>query len=82
MSYTISFTKDSIDDINILKKSGNKQLIKKLAALFRELQEHPHSGTGQIEILKHFTEETFSRRLNREHRLVYQIKEDIVTVLV
>lgn len=82
MSYTISFTKDAIEDIDILKKSGNKQVLKKLAILFQELQEHPYSGTGQIEILKHFKEETYSRRLNREHRLVYQIKEEIVTVIV
>ena len=82
MSYKILFTKNALNDIKIIQKSGNKQVLKNLEALFVELQEHPKSGTRQIETLKHFSEETFSRRINREHQLVYQIKDEIVTVLV
>ena len=33
-------------------------------------------------ILKYFEIETFSRRINNEHRLVYQINEQKITVLV
>ena len=47
-----------------------------------ELQEHPRTGTGQIEQLKYYEEETWSRRINKEHRLVYRIYDDIVEVLV
>ena len=47
-----------------------------------ELQEHPRTGTGQVEPLKYYKEETWSRRINREHRLVYRIHDDIVEVLV
>ena len=82
MNFIISFTDEAINDIKLLKKSSNKQVLKKLEILFIELQEHPRSGTGQIEILKHFSDETFSRRINQEHKLVYQIKEEIVSVLV
>jgi toxin YoeB len=82
MIYTLEFTDDAIKDIQNLKKSGDKQVLKKLAAFYIELQKHPRTGTGQIEILKHFTEETFSRRINREHRIVYRINEHAVTVLV
>ncbi|WP_229123623.1 type II toxin-antitoxin system YoeB family toxin [Bacteroides cellulosilyticus] len=35
-----------------------------------------------MKILKHYKEETWSRRINDEHRLVYRIKEDVVIVLV
>lgn len=82
MSYLIDFTQDAMEDIERLKKSGNKQVLKKLASLFVELQEHPRTGTGQIEILKHYQEETWSRRINKEHRLVYRINDDTVHVLV
>ena len=58
------------------------QAIKKLKSLLAELQEHPRTGTGQVELLKHYKEETWSRRINKEHRLVYRIHEDIVEVLV
>lgn len=56
------------------------QAIKKLKSLLAELQEHPRTGTGQVELLKHYKEETWSRRINKEHRLVYRIHEDVVEV--
>ena len=58
------------------------RLIKKLAKLLDELREHPRSRTGQIEQLKYFENETWSRRLNKEHRLVYEIHDNEVLVLV
>lgn len=82
MSYHIDFTEEAIEDIERLKKSGNKQALNKLASLFLELQEHPRTGTGQVELLKYYKEETWSRRINKEHRLVYRINDDIVQVLV
>ncbi|ELV7526121.1 Txe/YoeB family addiction module toxin [Flavobacterium psychrophilum] len=82
MSYHIEFSAQAETDIAILKKSGDKAVLKKLKSLLDELSEHPRTGTGQLEILKHYSEETFSRRINREHRIVYRIQENTVTVLV
>lgn len=79
--YTIRFTLDAQKQLAVLARKS-PQVIKKLTALLEELREHPRSGTGQIEQLKHYEVETWSRRLNREHRLVYRINDDIVEVLV
>ena len=43
---------------------------------------HPITGTGQPEMLKHNLQGLYSRRINKKHRLVYSIKEEIVTVYV
>jgi toxin YoeB len=56
--------------------------MKKLYTLLDEQTDHPRTGTGKVEILKHYSEETFSRRINKEHRLVYRIYDDIVSVLL
>jgi toxin YoeB len=82
MSYQLEFSDQANINIATHKKSGNKVLMKKLYTLLDELTDHPRTGTGQVEVLKHYSEETFSRRINKEHRLVYRIYEDIVTVLV
>lgn len=82
MSYVIELTKTALEDIERHKKSGDLKVLKKIDELLNELLEHPHSGTGQPEILKNQTEATYSRRINRRHRLLYRIKEEIVTVLV
>ena len=82
MIYSLEFSDDAIKDIERLKKSGNKKLLDKLNTFYKELQDHPRTGTGQVEILKLYSEETFSRRINKEHRLVYRVYDDIVKVLV
>lgn len=82
MVYELEFTKEALNDIQRHKKSGNKPLLKKLEKLLQELKLHPSTGTGQVEMLKHYQEETWSRRINDEHRLVYRIKEDVVVVLI
>ena len=79
--YLIEFTLQAQKDVVALQKHS-PQLIKKLAKLLDELREHPRSGTGQIEQLKYFENETWSRRLNKEHRLVYEIHDNEVLVLV
>lgn len=82
MNYTLQFTKNALEDIEALKKSGDKVILKKLSALLRELIEHPRSGTGQPEELKHELKGCWSRRISDKHRLVYKIEEEKVTVIV
>lgn len=43
--------------------------------------EHPFEGTGKPELLKYNLEGYWSRRINREHRIVYEVTEEIVFVL-
>ncbi|GAA5044288.1 Txe/YoeB family addiction module toxin [Marivirga lumbricoides] len=82
MSYTLEFSKTALEDIEKHKKSGDKSTLKKIEKLLNELLEHPTNGTGQPEMLKHDLAGLYSRRINRKHRLVYSIKEEIVTVYV
>lgn len=79
--YEVEFTEDARRDILLLQRTA-PQAIKKLYKLIDELHEHPRTGTGQVEQLKHYKNETWSRRITREHRLVYEIHEDLILVLV
>lgn len=79
--YRLIFTADAQKDLKQLAKKAPTTM-KKLAALLEEIKIHPRTGTGQVEQLKHFSEETWSRRINHEHRIVYRIYEDVVEVLV
>ena len=83
MSYEIIYEDSALKDIKAIKKSGNKSLLKKLTNLLVEISEHPRTGTGQVEQLKHYPyKQTWSRRLNQEYRLVYEIHDDVVIVKV
>jgi toxin YoeB len=80
MTYRLDFTKRAQEDIAFHKKSGNKSVLNKMAVLLAELTEHPFTGTGKPEPLKHGFSGMWSRRINREHRLVYEVLESAVVV--
>ena len=82
MKYKLEFSNIAIEDIKKHKKSGDKSTLKKIEKLLNELMEHPMTGSGQPEMLKHNLQGLYSRRINKKHRLVYSIKEEIITVYV
>lgn len=82
MAYIIKLEPKAIKDIVELKKVGNKAVITKIEKILMELQEHPKTGTGQVEALKDNLSGFWSRRINKFDRLIYTIEEDIVTVIV
>ena len=82
MSFTLEFSETALDDIEKHKKSGDKTVLKKIEKLLNELMEHPTTGTGQPEMLKHDLTGLYSRRINKKHRLIYSINEKVITVYV
>ena len=82
MSFTLEFTKTALEDIEKHKLAGDKKVLRKLEQLLNELREHPLTGTGRPEALRHDLQGLYSRRINRKHRLVYGIKEESVVVIV
>ncbi|MBK7467960.1 MAG: Txe/YoeB family addiction module toxin [Saprospiraceae bacterium] len=62
-------------------KAGNKLILNKLFVLLNELTIHPHTGTGKPEMLRFSLSGLWSRRINHEHRLVYDINDSKVTIL-
>lgn len=82
MEYNIDFTENAIEGIKKIKKSGDKQAFKKLDSLLNEIKTNPRVGTGKAEQLKHCEIETWSRRINDKHRIVYEIYDDEIRVLV
>ena len=81
--YHLNFSPEFIDNIENFKKSGNKSVLRKINSLLKELKEHPRTGTGKPEQLKYSAiPNCWSRRVTKEHRLVYSIEDDIVVVYI
>ena len=79
--YTLILSERAKADIAKLKRNDPNSF-KKISKLLIELTEHPREGTGQVETLKYFDEETYSRRISKQHRLVYRVYDNVVEVLV
>jgi toxin YoeB len=67
-------------DLKFWKKSGNKQIQNKIEELMIDIQEHPFTGIGQPEALKYNLSGFWSRRINQEHRIVYQVMKGIIEI--
>lgn len=80
MSYHLNFSLQAQNDIAFYKKTGNKNVLKKLLILLNEITEHPYSGTGKPEALKYNLTGLWSRRINHEHRLIYEVLENQILV--
>ena len=71
----IIYSEQAQKDIDYWKKSGDKVIQKKIQQLLYSIEETPFSGVGKPEALKHNLSGLWSRRINREHRVIYQVLE-------
>jgi len=55
---------------------ADKQQLKKINELIKEIDRTPFEGTGKPEPLKLNLQGFWSRRINHEHRIVYKIEEN------
>ena len=79
--YVLEISKVAQKEIALLKKS-NPTAFAKVAKILRELQAHPREGTGHPEPLQSGNNITYSRRITKKDRLIYDVYDDIVKVLV
>lgn len=76
----VIFTDNADSDLKYFIKSKNKNVLKKVAQLIKAIEEDPFDGIGKPEQLKHELTGLWSRRINQEHRLIYEITENIILV--
>ncbi len=72
----IIFSNKAKKDLEFWSKSGNKTILKKISELLRAIEENPFEGIGKPEPLKYNLNGVWSRRINQEHRLVYEIVDE------
>jgi toxin YoeB len=53
----------------------------RIIRLIRDVQRDPVSGIGKPEKLKHELSGCWSRRIDQEHRLVYEVKAEHIRIL-
>ena len=75
-------TTDQADiDFIYWQQSGNQKMIDRINRLILAACENPARGVGKPERLKFEGGTTFSRRINKQHRLVYRVDGDRLIIL-
>ena len=71
---------DADNDLNFWKKTGNKSILKKIAQFIVAIKDNPFDGIGKPEPLKYSLRNCWSRRINHEHRIVYEITDSEILI--
>lgn len=61
-------------------QKNDKNILKKINILINDIQKNPFSGIGKPESLRFDLAGKWSRRINEEHRLVYEIRNNEIII--
>ena len=76
----VTFTPTALDDLRYWLKTDQRQA-DRILALLEKIRRTPFDGTGKPEPLRFQLAGCWSRRIDREHRLVYQVEESEIVVI-
>jgi toxin YoeB len=76
----ISFLEDAWNDY-LYWQNYDKKTLKKINDLIKDIQRNPFEGIGKPEPLKYDFSGLWSRKINQEHRLVDQVKEQEIIIV-
>ena len=76
----VTLTPTGLDDLRYWLKTDKRQA-ERVLALLEEIRRTPFEGTGKPEPLRFQLAGCWSRRIDREHRLVYQVEETEIVVI-
>jgi toxin YoeB len=76
----LEFDSAAFDDLAWWVERDRKKAMR-VVDLIQEIERDPFVGKGKPEPLKHELAGCWSRRIDDEHRIVYQVREDKVRIL-
>ena len=76
----IAFLPQAFEDFH-LWASNNRKIYTKIVALIKDIDRHPFSGLGKPEPLKRNLKGLWSRRITKEHRLVYKLTDEEIIIV-
>lgn len=76
----LSWADHAWDDYLYWQKT-DKKILKRINSLIKEMQRTPFAGIGDPEPLKHNWSGYWSRRINREHRIVYKVTDQALIIV-
>jgi len=76
----ILFTPESWDDYLYWQKNDKKNL-RRINELIKDIKRNAFEGIGKPEPLKYQLQGCWSRRIDQEHRIVYEVEEGLIRII-
>ena len=75
----LTFAEKAWEDYLYWQQTDKKNL-KRINTLIKDIKRNPYSGIGDPEPLKYNWSGFWSRRITKEHRLVYAVEKDAISI--
>lgn len=76
----LSWAANAWDDYLYWQRT-DKKILKRINTLIKDITRHPFDGIGDPEPLRHNWTGYWSRRIDRQHRLVYKATEETIYIV-
>ncbi|MDG2450480.1 MAG: Txe/YoeB family addiction module toxin [Saprospiraceae bacterium] len=73
------FVDESWEDYLYWQKN-DRSILKRINALVKDISRSPFKGLGKPEPLKHKYQGFWSRRITKEHRLIYRVEKGTIEI--
>ena len=79
--FEVASTEQADLDFQYWQQSGNQKKLDRINSLIQSSRENPSMGIGKPERLKYYEIETYSRRIDNIHRLIYRVQGNVIIIL-
>jgi toxin YoeB len=77
----VEYKKKALEDRKYWKESGDLKIQNRISDLIKDICAHPFTGIGKPEPLKHELSGLWSRRITKQHRIIYEIFNNKISII-
>ncbi|HVW13398.1 MAG TPA: Txe/YoeB family addiction module toxin [Mucilaginibacter sp.] len=77
----IRLIEEAEKDLSYWEKTYNSKVLKRISELLTSMLEDPTRGIGKPEALRHNLSGYWSRRIDKENRIVYRVDGDVIWIV-
>jgi toxin YoeB len=76
----IELTAKADKDLDYWKSTNNEKILKRIRELLESMMSTPFQGIGKPEGLKYNLSGKWSRRIDKENRIIYEVENQLITI--
>ena len=79
-SWELKFSENALKDLTFWVQTNPKKY-SKCKQIFENISNDPFNGIAKPELLRHFLSGCWSRRLDKQNRIVYKVENKVIIIL-
>ena len=77
----VEYKKKALEDLAYWKEKGDLKIQNRISDLIKDICNNPFTGIGKPEPLKYELSGLWSRRITRQHRIIYEVFNSKISII-